>query len=212
MAQGRRPSRPHRSFSTRAVSAILSAPARSAPGESARLDFNASDMNDVLKSLTISGHERRQNHRPALRFQRTARARSSPISLSRSTASHRSAHLLDQLKGARIELKFGADTLSGIVVSGRVVAADDKQPEREQLVALLDSRRTCAPSICAPPPAFVSPTRKLQTQFRDYLAAVDRSRSKDKRSVYIDSTDARAADRQRQLHDPRRPSGNRATG
>ena len=25
------------------------------PGESARLDFKASDMNDVLKSLTISG-------------------------------------------------------------------------------------------------------------------------------------------------------------
>jgi hypothetical protein len=39
------------------------------PGESARLDFNASEMNDVLKSLTIE--ERgggRQDLRPALRL------------------------------------------------------------------------------------------------------------------------------------------------
>ena len=38
------------------ASASSSAPARSAPGESARLDFNAAEMNDVLKSLTIE-HE-----------------------------------------------------------------------------------------------------------------------------------------------------------
>ena len=40
-------------------------------GESARLDFNAAEMNDVLKSLTI-GDERRQGHRPALRFHGSA--------------------------------------------------------------------------------------------------------------------------------------------
>jgi hypothetical protein len=49
------------------------------------------------------------------------------------------ALFLDQMKGAKVELKYGAETISGTVVSGRVVKADDKQPEREQLVALLDS-------------------------------------------------------------------------
>jgi hypothetical protein len=33
---------------------------------------------------------------------------------------------------------------------------------------------------------------KLQAQFKDYLSALESSRSKDKRSVYIDSTDAKA--------------------
>ena len=33
---------------------------------------------------------------------------------------------------------------------------------------------------------------KLQAQFKDYLAALVSSRSKDRRSVYIDSTDAKA--------------------
>ena len=33
---------------------------------------------------------------------------------------------------------------------------------------------------------------QLQQQFKDYLAALAAARSKDKRSVYIDSTDARA--------------------
>ena len=33
--------------------------------------------------------------------------------------------------------------------------------------------------------------RKLQQQFKDYLAALAAARSKEKRSVYIDSTDAR---------------------
>ena len=59
------------------------------PGESARLDFKASDMNDVLKSLTICGPERRQDHRPALRFERTAGSEAGRFSVSRSEARHR---------------------------------------------------------------------------------------------------------------------------
>ena len=38
-----------------------------------------------------------------------------------------------------------------------------------------------------------SPMRKLQLQFKDYLTALTDARSKDKRSVYIDSTDAKTA-------------------
>ena len=48
-----RPCRSDRSCSISTASASSSAPAVSAPGESARLDFNAAEMNDVLKSLTV---------------------------------------------------------------------------------------------------------------------------------------------------------------
>jgi hypothetical protein len=41
---------------------------------------------------------------------------------------------------------------------------------------------------------------KLQLQFRDYLAALTSSRSKDKRSVYIDSTDSKSRDVRRRIH------------
>ncbi len=47
--------------------------------------------------------------------------------------------MLDQLKGARVELKFGNETVAGVMVNGRMVAGTDKQAEREQLTLLLDS-------------------------------------------------------------------------
>ena len=43
------------------------------------------------------------------------------------------------MKGARVEMKFSAETVSGTIVSARLAAADEKKPEREQLVLLLDS-------------------------------------------------------------------------
>ena len=46
--------------------------------------------------------------------------------------------MLDQLKGARLELKFGNETVTGAIVNGRLVAGNDKQPEREQLTLMLD--------------------------------------------------------------------------
>src|SRR5215472_6421189 len=103
------------------------------PGESARLDFNASEMNDVLKSLTVQ--ERGGGKVSGLRYD------------SMDPLSHKLAEFpfqigekqplsstLDQLKGARVELKFGNETLSGVIVGGREQLATDKQPDREQLI------------------------------------------------------------------------------
>src|ERR1041385_8624547 len=105
---------------------------RLSAGESARLDFNASEMNDVLKSLTID--EKGGGKISGLRYD------------SMDPLSHKLAEfpfqikpdqplsgMLDQLKGARLELKFGNDTVTGVIVSGRVIAGSDRQPEREQL-------------------------------------------------------------------------------
>ena len=108
------------------------------PGESARLDFNAAEMNDVLKSLTIYRARRRQDLRPALRLHGPAQPQAGRVPLSDRRAQPLSA-MLDQLKGARLELKFGAETVAGAIVNGRLVAGTDKQPEREQLTLMLDS-------------------------------------------------------------------------
>jgi hypothetical protein len=159
------------------------------PGESARLDFKASDMNDVLKSLTVSGQN--GGKVTGLRYDSSEpldqKLADFPFKLDGQASL---ALFLDQMKGAKVELKYGSETISATVVSGRVVKADDKQPEREQLVALLDSGELRTLDLAAASSIrFADP--KLQTQLRDYLTVVNQSRSTDKRSIYIDSSDAK---------------------
>jgi hypothetical protein len=159
------------------------------PGESARLDFKASDMNDVLKSLTISGQN--GGKITGLRYDSSEpldqKLAAFPFKIDGQASL---ALFLDQMKGARVELKYGPETIAGTVVSGRVVKGDDKQPEREQLVALLDSGELRTLDLAASSSIrFADP--KLQTQLRDYLTVVNQSRSTDKRSIYIDSSDAK---------------------
>jgi hypothetical protein len=100
------------------------------------------------------------------------------------------ALFLDQMRGAKVELKYGAETISGTVVSGRIVKSDDKQPEREQLVAMLDSGELRTLDLAAASSIRFADS-KLQLQLRDYLTVVNQSRSTDKRSIYIDSSDAK---------------------
>jgi len=159
------------------------------PGESARLDFNASEMNDVLKSLTIE--ERGGGKISGLRYDSMDplghKLAEFPFQIG---AAQPLSVMLDQLKGARLELKFGAETVAGAIVNGRLVAASDKQPEREQLTLMLDSGELRTLDLSAATGIhFTDP--QLQQQFRDYLAALAASRSKEKRSVFIDSTDAK---------------------
>ncbi len=97
-------------------------------GESARLDFDASDMNDVLKSLTIQ--ERGGGKISGLRYdsQEPLEEKLGKFPFGIGDAAPLSA-TLDQLKGARIELKFGSDTVAGVIVSARLDAGDE-QPRR----------------------------------------------------------------------------------
>ena len=162
------------------------------PGESARLDFSASEMNDVLKSLTIE--ERGGGKVSGLRYdsQDPLSHKLSEFPFQIGEAQPLSA-MLGQLKGARLELKFGNETVAGAIVNGRLVAGSDKQPEREQLTLLLDSGEMRTIDLSAATGIRFTDGR-LQQQFKDYLAAVAAARSKDKRSVYIDSTDAKERD------------------
>src|SRR5258708_19178671 len=79
------------------------------PGESARLDFKASDMNDVLKSLMIT--DRNGAKVTGLRYDS-----SQPLSQKLADFPFKIdgqaslALFLDQMKGAKIEMKYGTET------------------------------------------------------------------------------------------------------
>jgi hypothetical protein len=159
-----------------------------APGETARLDFNTSEMNDVLKSLTISGGKI-----AGLRYDPPDPLAHKLAEFPFQIGEGGLPAVLDQLKGARVELKLGTETLAGTILGARTIAATDKQPERDQLNLLLDSGDFRSVDLSAAS-AIRLPDAKLQQQFRDYLAALAASRAKDKRSVYIDSSDSRERD------------------
>jgi hypothetical protein len=162
-----------------------------AAGESARLDFNTTEMNDVLKSLTIGATG--GSKITGLRYD------------SMDPLGHKLAEFpfqigdggmpgtLDQLRGARVELKLGTETVAGVIVSARAVAGTDKQPERDQLNLMLDTGEFRTVDLGAAT-GLRFPDAKLQQQFKDYLAALAAARSKEKRSVYIDSSDVRERD------------------
>jgi hypothetical protein len=159
------------------------------PGESARLEFKASEMNDVLKSLTLE--EQGGGKVSGVRYDSSEplsqRLGEFPFQIGNGQPL---SAVLDQLKGARVELKF-SDTVAGAIVGARIVPADDKHPEREQITLLLDSGDLRNFDLAAATSLrFADP--KLQLQFKDYLTTLTSARSKEKRSVYIDSTDTRA--------------------
>lgn len=159
-----------------------------APGESAKLDFKAVEMDDVLKSLTVSDNGGKV---VGLRYDSSEPLAQKLSDFSFAVGESQSlSAFLDQLKGARIELKYGFDTLAGEIVSARTIKADEKSPEREQVVLMLDSGELRILDLAAASSLrFADP--KLQTALKDYLMVVAQSRSKDKRSVYIDSSDAK---------------------
>ena len=159
-------------------------------GASARLDFKAEEMNDVLKSLTIE--EKGGGKISGLRYDSSEpldkKLGQFPFSIG---SQQPLSAVLDQLKGARIELKFGAETVAGEIVGARRVSGGQNQPEREQVTLLLDSGEVHNLDLgAATSLRFSDPT--LQLQFKDYLATLAQARSKEKRSVYIDSTDSKA--------------------
>src|SRR5208283_4602985 len=109
-----------------------------APGEGARLDFKATDMNDVLKSLTVTDDSGTPIR--GLRYD-------SSLPLEQKLADfpfaiedgQKLSAFLDHLRGARVELKSAAEPLAGTILSARLIPGDEKQSEREQLILLLDS-------------------------------------------------------------------------
>ncbi len=156
-------------------------------GETARLDFKADDMNDVLKSLTLT--DRSGGKIGSVRYDASEsldkRLENFPFAVGGQLSM---AAFLDQMKGARIELKVGSEMLAGSVISGRLITSTDrdKSAERELVVLMTDSGdlRTIDLSS-ASTVRFSDP--KLQALLKDYLSVLGQAHSKDRRSIYIDS-------------------------
>jgi len=163
---------------------------RLGPGESARLDFKAGEMNDVLKSLTVV--EGGGGRITGLRYDSSqpveARLADFPFRIGEKEPL---SAVLDQLKGARLELKMPNETVAGSLVAARTIAGGERQPEREQVTLLLDSGDLRNFDLAAASSIrFADP--RLQLQFQDYLRVLADARAKEKRSVYIDSSDRQA--------------------
>jgi hypothetical protein len=159
-------------------------------GESARLDFKAGEMNDVLKSLTIE--EKGGGKVNGLRYDSSIpldqKLAEFPISIADGQPL---TAVLDQLKGARVEISVGGEKVAGVIVGARTVAGEQDRHEQQQVSMLLDSGDLRTVELAATS-AIHFPDPKVQLQFRDYLAALAGARSKDKRSLYIDSTDSKS--------------------
>ena len=160
------------------------------PGESARLDFKASEMNDVLKSLTIM--EEGGGRVTGLRYDS-----SEPVAKKLAELPFRLGErqpvtaLLDQLKGARLEVRLGSQAQSGRIVGARQIPGDEKRPEREEVTLLLDSGELRSVDLSGATGLRLADP-ELELQLKDYLSVVAQERSREKRSLYIDSTDAKS--------------------
>ncbi|MEP7364662.1 MAG: hypothetical protein ABI972_15505, partial [Acidobacteriota bacterium] len=157
------------------------------PGESARLDFKSEEMNDVLKSLMVNvqggGSISGLRYDSSIPIQNKLAEFPFPPGERQPLST-----LIDHLRGSQLELQLGAQTVVGTIVSARQTVTKENG-EREVVVLLTnegDIRTldlTAASSV-----RFVD--AKLQLQFKDFLATLLQSRSRERRSVYIDSTDS----------------------
>jgi len=163
-----------------------------AAGDSARLEFKAQEMNDVLKSLTVT--EKSDGAITGLRYDASEslakKLEEFPFQLGERQPL---SSVIDQLKGARVSLAFGGETLAGAIIGARVIAASERQLEREQISLMLDSGEIRAVDLSAAT-SLRFPDSGLNRQFQDYLRALLGARSREKRSVYIDSTSKKQRD------------------
>lgn len=150
-------------------------------GESARLDFQVSEMDDVLKSLVldVTGGVARVRYELSEPLQRKLSDQGINIQPQQPLAL-----ILDQWRGARIELKFRGEPVAGVIVSGRLAPLPN-QGERQELTVLTDSSELRLIDLDNVTALKLSDV-KLQAQFAEALGAIAQSRSKDKRAVYVD--------------------------
>ncbi|HVO98340.1 MAG TPA: DUF4139 domain-containing protein [Bryobacteraceae bacterium] len=161
-----------------------------APGDTARIDFKADDMNDVLKSLTIT--DRSGGKIGGVRYDASEpleeRLKDFPFQVG---SGNPLSTFLDQMKGARVDMKLGAETVAGVIVGARLMKGEDKSAGHETVTLLTDAGEMRTFDLAASSSIKFADT-KLQGLLKDYLTVVSQARSKDRRSVYIDSIGATA--------------------
>jgi hypothetical protein len=161
-------------------------------GDTARIDFKSDDMNDVLKSLTIT--DRSGGKISGVRYDASEpleeRLKNFPFAVG---ADSTMAVFLDQMKGARVEMKLGNESVAGVIVSSRVVKGGEREMEKETITLLTDAGEMRSFDLAAASSIKFTDV-KLQGLLKDYLSVLNQARSKDRRSVYIDSIGTAARD------------------
>lgn len=159
-----------------------------AAGETAQLDFNAESMNDVLKSLTIV--DGAGNAIAGIRYDAAEsiarRIQDFPFAIGERVSL---AVFLDQMKGARLELRTGAESVTGTIVSGRT--ENTQNSNKEYVVLLTDAGDIRTFDLSAATSVRLSDP-KQQSMLRDYLSVIGSAQSRDRRSLYIDGTSGAA--------------------
>ena len=155
-----------------------------AEGEAARLEFKASEMDDVLKSLTLvqeggdgvaavryDSAEPLEKRLEAFAFRVGAKA-----SL---------ADILDQFKGARVAVRAAGEAIEGAVISARSYAEADGAERQELLLTADDGELRALDPRAVESLRFVD--EDLQRRFRDYLNVIAQSRNTERRSLILES-------------------------
>jgi hypothetical protein len=155
-------------------------------GQSARLDFKANEMNDVLKSLTIN--DLTGNSVAGVRYDSSMPLASKlaefPFKLGERTPL---TDFLDQLKGAKIELKLGQGSVSGQIVGARVAQSRERSQTSTDVLSLLTSNGDIATYDLGSITSMRLSDPELQLQLSEYLKSLNVSRSREQKSVYVDS-------------------------
>lgn len=158
-------------------------------GASARLDFQSSEMNDVLKSLTVrdasGGTVNGIRYDSAEPVEKKLAAY--PFHLGEGQAL---SALLDQMKGATVEVQMGSGVVAGVVTGGRELKGANGTDKEQLLLLTGDGVLRTIDLEGVTSLKFTDP--ELQRQLTEYLAALTASRSQEKKSVYLDSSNDRA--------------------
>jgi hypothetical protein len=156
------------------------------PGGSAGLRFKAEEMNDVLKSLTI--FEDGGGKVSGLRYDSSeplgTKLARFPFQIG---GQQPLSALLDQLKGARVEMKTGPELVAGLLIGAREILGGEKSPQRQEATVLLDSGELRSVDLAVITSVHFTDA-VIEGQLKQYLGDVAAGRSKEKRSVYIEST------------------------
>lgn len=155
-------------------------------GESARLDFKSGDMNDVLKSLTV--FDQTGNSVSGVRYDSSmplgAKLAEFPFKLGERAPL---VDFLDQLKGAKIELKFGGTTVAGQIVGARVAPGRERAQTSTEMITVLTGAGEMVTQDLGAATSMKLADGELQLQLSEYLRSLNASRSREQKSVYIDS-------------------------
>ena len=155
-----------------------------AAGEAVRLEFKASEMDDVLKSLTLV--QEGGDGIAAVRYDSADPLEKRLEAFSfRVGAKASLADILDQFKGAEVAVQVGGEPLEGAIVSARSFGDADGAERQELLLATSGGALRSMDPRAAQSLRFVD--AEVQQRFRDYLRVIAESRNDDRRSLILES-------------------------